>query len=136
MISRAAVVLLAVAVAAWLALGLRNARLEQRGLELSQSGAAARTPALAREADRLLRDSETLNPDPTPTLYRGGLALRLGRPEQAVTLLRDVVSEEPENLDAWSLLATAATLARDQPLAREALLRTRLLSIQPTPAGD
>ena len=125
------------AVAAWLALGLRNARLEQRGLELSRAwGAAARTPALAREADRLLRDSETLNPDPTPTLYRGGLALRLGRPERAVTLLRDVVSEEPENLDAWSLLATAAALARDQPLAREALLRTRSLSVQPTSAGD
>jgi predicted Zn-dependent protease len=120
--------LAAVLLIAFLAVGLRNAWLEQRGLELSQSTAAIHDAAVARHAERDLRAAETLNPDTTPTLYRGGLALRLHRPREAIELLRQVIREEDENVDAWGLLAQAALAAGDRRLARRAAGRVRQLS--------
>jgi predicted Zn-dependent protease len=120
--------LVALVLIAFLAVGFRNARLEQRGLELGQSSAATHDAAVARQAEHDLRAAETLNPDPTPTLYRGGLALRLGRTEEAIDLLRQVTREESENLDAWALLGQAALAAGDHALTRRAAGRVRQLS--------
>lgn len=125
---RVTVALAAVLAIAFLAVGLRNTWLEQRGLELGQSSGATHDASVARQAERDLRAAETLNPDPTPTLYRGGLAFRLGRPHEAVDLLRQVTREESENLDAWGLLAQAALAAGDRGLARQAAARARELS--------
>jgi predicted Zn-dependent protease len=125
---RVTVALVAVLAIAFLAVGLRNTWLEQRGLELGQSTAATHDPEIARQAEHDLRAAETLNPDQTPTLYRGGLAFRLRRPQEAVDLLRRVARQEDENLDAWGLLAQAALAAGDRGLARQAAARARELS--------
>jgi predicted Zn-dependent protease len=126
--ARLTVALAAALVVAFLAVGLRSSWLEQRGLELGQSSAATRDPAVARQAEEDLRAAEKLNPDTTPTLYRGGLAFRLRRPREAVDLLSQVTREESENLDAWGLLAQAALEAGDRGLARQALAEMRRLS--------
>lgn len=124
-------VLLAVAclvVAAWLALGLRDARLEQDGTELSRSPAAVSDATVAHAADDKLADAELLNPDTTPLLNRAGLALRLGQVDRGIALLREIVEQEPENLPAWRLLAIAATANRDGELRRQAMRHVQQLT--------
>ena len=128
MLGRLALAALCLGVAAWLALGLRDAQLEQEGTELSRSAAAVEDPAVARDADDKLADAELLNPDTAPLLNRSGLALRRGDTERGIELLQDVVEREPENLPAWRLLAVAASAARDRPLEREASVRVRRLT--------
>jgi Flp pilus assembly protein TadD len=131
-VARVALAALCLVVAAWLALGLRDARLEQRGTELSRSPAALHDAAVARQADEQLADAELLNPDTNPVLVRGALAFRRGDLARSTSLLQDVVEHEPENLPAWRLLALVADANHDRPLAREATRRSRRLS---TPAG-
>ncbi len=126
--SRVALAVLCLVVAAWLAIGLRDARLEQAGTELSRSPAAAQAAGIAQEADEQLDDATLLSPDTTPDLNRAGLALRRGDLDRGIGLLREVVEREPENLPAWRLLALAANAADDSQLEREALRRTRALS--------
>ena len=94
--ARIGIGVLAVVVLAWLAVGLRNARLE------------------ADEA---------------------GLANFDGRPREALRLLRDVVRSEPENFDAWFLMASVAARI-DPPLAARAEERARALNpLQFRPRG-
>jgi predicted Zn-dependent protease len=128
MLGRLALAVLCLVVAAWLALGLLDARLEQEGIELTRSPAVLTDAATAREADETLADAELLNPDTAPLLTRAGLALRRGEVERGVRLLRDVVEREPENLPAWRLLALAARATGDQRLEQHALERARELT--------
>ncbi len=132
MLGRVALAALCLIVAAWLALGLHDVRLEQDGTELSRSPAAVTDAAVARDADDKLADAELLNPDTAPLLNRSGLALRRGDTERGIELLQDVVEREPENLPAWRLLAVAASAARGRQLEREASARVRRLT---TPSG-
>jgi Flp pilus assembly protein TadD len=127
-LGRVALAAVCLLVVAWLVLGLRDARLEQDGTELSRAPAAVSDAAVARSADDKLADAELLNPDTAPLLGRAGLALRRGQLERGVELLRDVVEREPENLPAWRLLALAADATGDRQLRREAVERTRALS--------
>jgi predicted Zn-dependent protease len=124
---RVAVGVLAVAVIAWLAVGLRNARLEADGARLIGD-----TPARASRADLAeARDSYSrardLSADSGPEVREAGLANFSGRPREAVDLLEDVVRREPENFDAWLLLASAAARV-DPPLAARARARARSLN--------
>ena len=128
MIPRLALALPALAIAAWLAIGYYDANREQRGLRLSKTEAAVRDEGVAREADGLLRDAETLNPDPTPKVERATLAIRRHRYEEAIAILRPVVLDEPRNFDAWILLANAAGEAGQGGLLARALLRSRQLA--------
>lgn len=120
MVARIALALVCLVVAAWLALGLRDARLEQRGTDLSRTPAAVDDAAVAREADEQLADAELLNPDTNPIVVRSGLALRRGDLDRGIALLEDVVEREPENLPAWRLLGLAARAAHDPGLERRA----------------
>lgn len=129
---RVALAALCFAVAAWLALGLRDARLEQEGTELSRSPAAVTDVVVARKAADKLADAEMLNPDTTPLLIRSGLALRRGDLSRGIALLQDVVEREPENLPAWRLLVIAARADGDRALEQKAFSRTREMS---TPSG-
>jgi Flp pilus assembly protein TadD len=125
---RIALALVALVVAAWLALGLRNASLEEEGRDLARSPAALRDPAVARQADDRLRAAETLNPDNTPLTYRGQLALRLKRYDEAIRIFRELTRREPESVTAWGLLANAAGNAGDRELLDRALGRARALA--------
>ena len=120
---RTALVLLALAAGGWLAVQERAAHAQEEidaiafAPRSSEPGAAE----LAR-ARPLLRTYRRLNPDHRPDLAEAVLLGRAGRDADAVALLRRSVAAEPESLEAWALLASAAKSV-DPALAARARLR-------------
>lgn len=119
---------MALLIAAWCAIGLRSARLEESGTEISAryalAGLAGARPdaAARRELTTAARDLERaawLNPDQRPRVYRASALFLLGETERAAELGREVVAEEPDNLEAWTLIAYASR-GRAPDLAAEA----------------
>jgi hypothetical protein len=87
--------------------------------------------ANAARAARLLRDAAARTADTTPLLRAGQLELFLQRPEQALGPARAAVAREPENAQAWLLVAQAA--ARSGDAALEARARRRLAELVARP---
>jgi predicted Zn-dependent protease len=114
----------ALLVAAWFALGLRQAIATDRASAIVQSSATL-TPARARRAEQLLREASFLNPDSEVQLLRSQVAMATGDRATARRLAAQVTRREPLNAAAWYQLvrATGPTAARAlQRLA--ALVRT------------
>ena len=108
---------------AWLAVQERAARAEQRLTEIAFLSRAAPGP----EADALLRTDRRLNPDRRPDLFEAVIRGRQGRTADAIAILTRVTRAEPENIEAWGLLASAA--ARTDPaLAARARAAARRLA--------
>jgi predicted Zn-dependent protease len=101
----------AVIVAAWFALGAYQA-VNQADARDEIARLPAPTAAQTREIKRRLDRADTLNPDRGVTILRARAALQEPDLPRAVQLLQGVVRDEPENLEAWSLLAFATL---DQP---------------------
>jgi predicted Zn-dependent protease len=123
-IARVALVVLALAVLGWLAVGLRPAVPETRAKEV-----LAHQPLTAADrahALRLLRDARTLNPDTRPRVTEGALLVASRRPRAATAVLRGVVADEPQNAQAWALL-TAAYRTYDPARAKAAFARFQAL---------
>jgi hypothetical protein len=125
--ARAFVVVAAAAVLAWLGVMEYDARTLNRGVdtasEMLTSGA---TPEGFRSAEADFRDARLLSPDTTPDLHRAVLYRVHGRVPQAVALLEDVVSREPENVTAWNVMYPLVR-ERDPAAARRALAARRRL---------
>lgn len=119
---RAALVLVAAGAAVWLASGLRAAREESRAIALVRRGADAAD--LARAA-ALLRSAADHSPSSRPELRLAQLQAFEGRRAAARTALEAIVRHEPENADAWRLLALVA------PAPRAAAARARALALSP-----
>lgn len=114
----ALIVVVAVLACAWFVLGIRQAHeLSEATAIVNQSSAP--TAAEAARATSLLRSAGTLNPDRDVELLRAALALDENNFEGARRILEAVVRNEPMNVEAWALLATAA--GSDPRLEREAL---------------
>ena len=125
--ARIALGLLVVAVVAWLALGLRSATLEADAAGLVGSSPATASPErLAEARDAYLRAAER-NPDTGPEVRAAGIANFTGKPRDGLAILRGVVDREPENFDAWLLIASAAE-GIDPSLAARARARARALN--------
>jgi cellulose synthase operon protein C len=118
-IARSGIVVAALLVALWLASGLRPVRDEQAGL------AAARTDT--DRAYSLLERARQRTRSTSPELRLAQLDAFTERPQQAVSRLKSVVRREPENHEAWVLLAQNARTV-DPALAARALARARALS--------
>ena len=133
--ARIALGLLVIAVVAWLAVGLRNARLEADAAGLLGSSPATASPErLAEARDVYLRSAE-LTPDTGPEVRAAGIANFTGRPREALEILRGVVAREPDNFDAWLLIESAAA-GIDPGLAARARARVRSLNpLQPRRPG-
>jgi hypothetical protein len=129
---RAGLLAAALAAIAWLAIGLREARLEASGRAVATGPASGLTAARVADADRDLRDADGLTPHHDPVALRARLLLRTGHPARAVALLRSLVREEPENADYWLALAVAARRV-DPGLSARARTRVRALSPVGTP---
>lgn len=112
---RVVLVAVAVVVAAWFALGVRQAVNTTRATALI-AGQGRLTPAQARHARSLLNSAATLNPDRTVSLLRGELALAENHNASAQRILLALVHSEPQNLDAWVQLAYAAARNHDRAL--------------------
>lgn len=121
--ARIALVLVALACAAWLATSWRNESLQ---------GAASRHlnegPAGAVLAENDLRSAKTLNAGRQPDLLLVTALAAQGRPSEAVEIAVGITRSEPENLAAWVLLGDAATQAGDQGLALSARRKARDLA--------
>jgi cytochrome c-type biogenesis protein CcmH/NrfG len=124
-IARAAIAIAALLVAVWLVSGLRPVRDERAGIAAVQ---AQDVPRGYRLLERAAAHSRSTQPD----LRLAQLDAFTKQPDRAVTRLQALVRREPENYEAWVLLAqTAATV--DPPLAKRARARARVLS-PPVPA--
>jgi Flp pilus assembly protein TadD len=118
---RVLLIVAALLAGAWLATQVRAARAEDRLTKIAfENQAPADAPSLLA-ADRLL------NPDTRPDLFDGVILGRRGDFAGAVAAFRRVTRKEPENIEAWGLLASAAKRT-DPRLAAEASAAARRLA--------
>jgi hypothetical protein len=115
----------AVAAAAWLAVGLRNElTLEQaQAVSLRAAPSAGEIETAMADAD----DARLLNPDwAEPEGLRATLDIRRTNTRPAFDSLVEIVRREPENVQAWALLALVSRRL-DPELAKRAARRVREL---------
>jgi cytochrome c-type biogenesis protein CcmH/NrfG len=129
-LARAAVAAVALLALAYLAVGLRNVVLAERGERLAELQDP--TAAQVDEAEDLLERARLLDPDTRPLLVEGRLLAARGD-DEGRALLEQAVEREPDNVLAWSVLALAMH-GVDQARSREARARMRELS-PPLPPG-
>jgi predicted Zn-dependent protease len=129
-VTRAAVIVLAIAAIGWLALSVQSTRAED---ELSSLAREERVGDLDRAAE-LRRTAERFVPGRRPSMIEATLRVQAGDRAGAVRILEDVVHDEPENGEAWLLLARAAEDV-DPGLAERAMARVRELAPPVPPPG-
>jgi hypothetical protein len=118
---RAALVVLAVLVGAWLALGLRAVELEEDGNATLERARAGPVPIEeVRRARRDLQRARRFSSDLAPLVDEGNLLAAVGRAEEAARIAARATTEEPENLEGWLL---AYRVAPDRARAQAALRR-------------
>ncbi len=121
--ARGALLLLALAVAVFLGIGLRAAMAQGESTDLAAGGL---DDASYERALELSRDAQRMNPDSGADLLEGSLLVVGGSRAEAARVFEEVAREEPENSKAWALLI-GATDEIDPERAREARARLRLL---------
>ena len=104
---RVVVLVLAVVAAAWYVLGIRQAQGVNRASSIVSS-AGRLDPPRARHASQELRSAAFLNPDRQVAVLRAQLRYDQGDLAGARAILKRVVLSEPDNLQAWILLARAS----------------------------
>jgi hypothetical protein len=129
-VQRAAVVVVAIPVVAWLAIGYGQADSVNSGAYLA--GRAGATPRQLANAVGDLRSAGTLNPSRTDRLgVEAALEVRRGHPAAAARDLEELVRHEPDARDAWFLLAQ---IYRTQDPARAAAARAQFKRLDPREA--
>lgn len=109
--------LIALAIAAWFGLGVRQAVDVSRASSLLSGQTFG--PRQAARARSLLSSASTLNPDSTVDLLRASLAFRTGHRQQARAILLRLARREPQNVLVW--FEIAQTSSDDLALERTAL---------------
>jgi Flp pilus assembly protein TadD len=118
---RIVLIVAALLTGAWLATQVRAAHAEN---ELTKIAFEGKDPGDARS---LLAVDRFLNPDPRPDLFEGVILGRAGDFRGAVTAIQRVTRAEPESIEAWGLLASAAKRT-DPRLAAQAAATARRLA--------
>ena len=118
---RVILVAAALVVAGWLALSLRNERLQVSGIRLM----AEQPPQPALALDRF-RQASLLSASQQPELFEASAYYAQGQPQRAVTMLRDLLAQEPDNRTGW-LLLSAWLRPTDPAGANAAAERARVL---------
>jgi predicted Zn-dependent protease len=131
---RAALVVLAAAVIAWMATQLTAVSAQERLNEIAFRATGDPTVEELTEADELVEKAERFNADRTPSLTRNVIYLRSGAVGPALRGFEAITREEPENVAAWTLLARAADRQQDEALAARARARQAELA-PPVPAA-
>jgi uncharacterized protein HemY len=123
-LARAFVLVVAVIACAFFVLGIRQAHDTAAATSIITHRGALDAEQVAH-ARSLLGAAGTLNPDTQVELLRGRLAFVAGDRPGAVASFEKVVGSEPTNVQAWLLLAEAAS--NDKRLVDQAFLHvTRL----------
>ena len=131
LLPRIALIVVALLLVAWLALGLRATRLEAQGRDLlkqAEDGPLER--AEVRDGLRALRRARRFNADSDVLLTEARLLALQGRGQEAIDLGRRIVSDEPNNLDGWVLLYLSSAFTADEEAAQLALRRVDELNPQ------
>ena len=123
----------ALLVAGWLAIGLRTTVLEERGRERLTNNLTltAPSPAQTRALSRAARDLDRagwLNPDRVPRMYYAQTILILGEKRRARELARELMREEPDNLEIWQTARAIGLALPDRALTAESRRRVRELN--------
>jgi predicted Zn-dependent protease len=126
MAARVALAAAALAVVAWLAVGLRAARLASDGADVARGAAQVSPGRRTSQALHRLRDAASRTPDKDPDDDRAWLLHRLGRDAAAIEVLVRLTRAQPDNAEYWADLARVS--ARTRPaVARAARARLRTL---------
>ncbi len=107
MATRGALLVLALVMAAWFALGIRQAQNTNQASALVAPGARL-TASQAAKASDLLDAAGFLNPDRQVEVLRAELRADRGDLSGARRILKGVVRTEPQNLAAWLALARSS----------------------------
>ena len=118
---RILLIVAALTAGAWLAVQARGAHAETRLTKIAFENGNL------DDAQRLLQADRLLNPDHRPDLFEGVILGRRGDFPGAIRAIRRVTAAEPENIEAWGLLASAAQRT-DPALAARARAAARRLS--------
>jgi hypothetical protein len=118
--------LVALAAIALFAAWIHNASLLDEGLELARPTGQRPSQEEAVRVDGLLRDGSRLDGDGRAELFRASEWAQRGRTRRAVGILRRYLREEPEGIEAWTLLA-ALTPRLDPATTRLANAQVRRL---------
>jgi len=118
---RVILVAAALVVAGWLALSLRNERLQVSGIKLMAEQPPQPTLALDR-----FRQASLLSASQQPELFEASAYYAQGQPQRAITMLRDLLAQEPDNRTGW-LLLSAWLRPTDPAGAKAATERARAL---------
>jgi predicted Zn-dependent protease len=122
----------AVVACAWFVLGIVQSHDQSRADALIHQPGTPTATQTARILS-LLRSAATLNPDRDIDLLRAQAQTRGGQPAAAEREMKEVVRDEPMNVDAWIVLGVSAG-RRDPATASLARVRERALA-PPVPAG-
>jgi tetratricopeptide (TPR) repeat protein len=128
-VTRCALVAIALLAGTWLVLGVRALDLEAEATTVrpgAQGGSL--TPAEVSRALSSLRSARLLSVDKGPLLNEGLLLFATGRREEGLAIAERVVDEEPDNLDGWFALYTLYSASRDPNRAAQARRRVRALN--------
>lgn len=121
-------IIVALAVGAWLAFTLRAFMLEDDARALIPAPPAKPAPGAVERMDELLRDAARGNPDIRPEFNRGYLLAIAGEHRRSAAIFEDIVRREPEN--ARAAAALYAELRHFDVVAAERA-RERLLELAP-----
>jgi hypothetical protein len=125
---RSALVVIALLVGAWLALGVRAVALETDARPVIDRARAGPIPA--SEANKALDDlakAGRLSPDQSPLIRQGELLAAIGREDDANAVAKRATEAEPDNLQAWFLTWVLA----DPGTTEKAHAKARLLELNP-----
>jgi hypothetical protein len=116
---RIVLVVLALCVGGWLAVGYRAIDLEEKAEDaVTASQHRPLAPVEGREAFEALDDARFLNADQAPNLIEGNLLLLTGNRPKAVEFAREITADEPENVSGWFLAYLAETGAAKRAAIR------------------
>lgn len=98
---------IAIVVCAWFALGARQAIDTQRATAIAVRGKTAGVARLG-EVRSLVHGARLLNPDRLPDVLLARVEIEHGDLAQARRMLKATTRSEPQNIEAWALLAAAS----------------------------
>jgi hypothetical protein len=126
---RCVLVALAIVAGAWLVIGYRAVELEADATTVAPG---ARTAGVSSEEARRALDAldraRLLSADTRPLLNQGLLLFATGRREHGIAVAKQVVREEPENIDGWLSLYYLYLTEGDSNAAAEAARKVRALN--------
>jgi hypothetical protein len=128
-LTRGALVAIALLAGAWLVLSVRALDLQSDGravLARARAGAVAADDV--RRGQELFARARRFNADTSPLLDEASLRSAAGRGREGIAAAERLVEEEPDNVDGWIVVYLGSRALGHRTRAAEALRRLRALN--------